>query len=82
MHDLRRKGEIWLEEPCRPHGPTRANQPHGEVVGVDGDVCLKAKGRLGIIITKGTNSSHRSDSKPRKVINPTIPGAGTCPVRR
>lgn len=36
------KQEIWLEEPCHPQGPTRANQPHCEVVGVVGDVLFEA----------------------------------------
>lgn len=42
MHDLRQKGEIWLEEPCHQQGSTRANQPHCEVVGVVGDCLFEA----------------------------------------
>lgn len=34
-----------MEEPCRQQGPTGANQPHFEEVGVVGDVCLMLQSR-------------------------------------
>jgi hypothetical protein len=54
-------------------GPTTANQPHFEVVGVVGDVCLKLESRrLGGTsarrITKGErNTSHRLRGTPELV---------------